>query len=89
MNHLLNLTFSSICFLVFVSNRMKSLSIICLLILIISTVAEQSESKLNSIFLILLQILFLDSENTEEFIPTNEWQIVKEGIFHKFTYKKY
>jgi nucleotide exchange factor SIL1 len=67
---------------------MKSLSIICLLILIISTVAEQSESKLNLIFLLLLQVLFLDSENTEEFIPTNEWQIVKEGIFHKFTYKK-
>lgn len=58
---------------------MKSLSIICLLVIIISIVAEQSESKLNSIFF-LGETFLLDSETTEEFIPTNEWQIVKEGL---------
>ncbi len=44
---------------------MKNLFIICLLVFVFSTVADQSEN-----------------ENTEEFIPTNEWQTVKEGIFH-------
>ncbi|CAF1525871.1 unnamed protein product [Rotaria sp. Silwood1] len=42
---------------------MKKLFIIYFLILSLSTVVQQSEN----------------SENTEEFIPTNEWQIVKEG----------
>ncbi|CAF1186659.1 unnamed protein product [Rotaria sordida] len=42
---------------------MKKLFFIYFLILNLSTVAQQSEN----------------SENTEEFVPTNEWQIVKEG----------